>query len=339
MATKVKGESIKEGSIPLSALSDDVMKYSKYGLYNYYGTLGNGVTEITINGIKRGVVVCYNNEMRYIETHKTAQLDKLFNGPPASLSFDDKDGNHVLSILDNNNQYVLDIFGGYSPLYADWNSDDNINGISGMVKIDNRTHFTSRFIYDKTVDNTIVYVGNINVRTNDVYIRDYIANKYVKLSNTDATNVWLPSGLDNTEYLVSYNRIDNTVSIHSKTTDAIDPYNNLKSLDIVAVVKLEDIYIPDTIARKSEVQGFDPVVWKYICNPLLINNYDICPDELLDDKGNLKYKIPSMYIVHYSGEYCGPISSVDDRFMYTLYNKGTWYKVELTDDKEFRITS
>ena len=72
---------------------------------------------------------------------------------------------------------------------------------------------------------------------------------------------------------------------------------------------------------------------------MLINDYDSCPDELLDYNGNLKYKIPSMYVVHHNGEYCGPISSVDDRFMYTLYNKGTYYEAELTDDKEFRITT
>ena len=48
MATKVKGDKIKEGSIPLSALGDDVKKEFeyKYGVTGYVGELSSSNTKI-----------------------------------------------------------------------------------------------------------------------------------------------------------------------------------------------------------------------------------------------------------------------------------------------------
>lgn len=314
MATKIKGEAIKEGSIGLNALSNNAIKeLNRYGLYNYYGTLGNGVTEINIEGSEYGIYVYYNNKIRYISSNETAQLNKVFGGATASLSFN----SNKVSILDNSNSYILDIFGGYHPLRADWNGDYNIGDVSEMVQIYNRTHFSSKLIYDKTVDNIVLYRQDYNVDTNDVYIRD-ATNKYVKLSNTDSTKVLLYSSLDLNEYLVSYNAINKTVSIYSETTDVIDPWGDFEYLDIIAVVKLEDMYIPDTIARKSDIPDIDPVVWKYMLNPLVIKEGDKVPEELIgdfaEDEGdryNLKYPYLNMYLFKYNDTTFRP-SSIND---------------------------
>lgn len=61
------------------------------------------------------------------------------------------------------------------------------------------------------------------------------------------------------------------------------------------IEQISEALIPDTIARKSEIEGFDPVVWKYMCEPLFLYTGKKIPNELLTNNGNLKYKYPNMY--------------------------------------------
>ena len=75
---------------------------------------------------------------------------------------------------------------------------------------------------------------------------------------------------------------------------------NIKSQD---VKPLSEEYIPSTIARKSDIV-VDPIVWKYICNPLIIEEGTEIPDELYDeDKDWLKYEYPAMYRFYDGMEY------------------------------------
>lgn len=48
----------------------------------------------------------------------------------------------------------------------------------------------------------------------------------------------------------------------------------------------------------------DPVVWKYLCNPLVIRHGDTVPSELLDDEGYIKkeYQKRRMYTLSLNNE-------------------------------------
>ena len=122
-------------------------------------------------------------------------------------------------------------------------------------------------------------------------------------------------------------------------------------VDFDLIIALSSEFIPDTVLKTTPQTlsdtdknqalanlGIDPIVWKYMCAPLPINDQDNCPEELLDERGNLKYQIPSMYIVHRGGKYCGPVSWVGERDMSTFYNNGSYFEVNLDDSGVFTIT-
>lgn len=78
--------------------------------------------------------------------------------------------------------------------------------------------------------------------------------------------------------------------------------------DYFFIEKLPEVYLPDTIVKTTPQTlstnaknqaltnlGIDPVVWKYMCNPLVISVGDTVPEELLGSKyiygDNTYYKI------------------------------------------------
>ena len=129
--------------------------------------------------------------------------------------------------------------------------------------------------------------------------------------------------------------------IYIEDTANYFPSNGIITLYADSTVKVPN---PDWNAQEGEAgyienkPDIDPVVWKYMCNPLPINDQDTCPNELLDEQGNLKYQIKSMYIVHYNGKYYGPISRIDKRSMCTFNNNGSHFEVNLDDDGYFSVT-
>ena len=94
-----------------------------------------------------------------------------------------------------------------------------------------------------------------------ISLKEYEGNYYLKITSNDTSSI---SGLEWGE------PIEVTIS---------------------SSVPLADKFIPNTIARKSDVQGFDPIVWKYICNPFKLKQNEYVPDELVKEiNGKICFK-------------------------------------------------
>ena len=81
-----------------------------------------------------------------------------------------------------------------------------------------------------------------------------------------------------------------------------DVSNYLSTYPIIIgdLVTIPEIFIPDTIARKSDIV-VDPIVWKYLCNPCVIKNGEQVPEDLLGSQDTFKYTDRGMYIVYDEG--------------------------------------
>ena len=104
-----------------------------------------------------------------------------------------------------------------------------------------------------------------------------------------------------------------------------DVSNYLSAYPIIIgnLVTIPEIFIPDTIARKSDIV-VDPIVWKYICNPLIIEEGISIPDELYDkDRDWLKYEYPAMYRFYDGMEYKFCVKADYDRL--TDSKDQNWY--------------
>ena len=230
MATKVKGEAIKEGSIPMSALATEVK-------------------------------------------------DKIENAG-----------------------------GG-----ADWNAQE---GEAGYIK--NRTHYhcdTVKFKYDEYVnlyetdyvshDEGPIYIEDVFDR-NKKYEIPTIETSEDGMSGYDWSNALTIEFWDDYEeyygeFKVGYN-VDNSkvVAIYNANEADVDYDSRIKNMKIFNVVQIESEFIPNTIARKSDIPDIDPVVWKYMCEPYAVQDQVILPEELrniiVDEDGHLR-KIASKLLV------------------------------------------
>ena len=132
---------------------------------------------------------------------------------------------------------------------------------------------------------------------------------------------------------VSYKLLGVHILYDSKHIGTINP---LYLRDVIKTV-------PQTLSDTDKNQalanlGIDPIVWKYICNPLVIRDEMECPQELLNN-GNLKYKIPAMYVVLFMDNdlnhiYRAPTSYVDDNLVATFTVDGSiFYQAVLRNGK------
>lgn len=370
MSTKVKGEAIKEGSVPLSALADEVKdKIENAGGYEFLLDIGNDTEEHIANWVK----ICNDSRFYYPEsgTYPNYKGNCTFQigagiiqfeysvlehdmgnirvGGTIFSSYNDVEefpiGNYIKTNVATNDPTTITI-GQCTFLTksgADWNAQEGEAGY-----IENRTHYLE---HTEVLNIQTKHHSNINV-SEYAYLEFFINGHYeIQIKVQDG---YFEKVLD--KYTNPYDthpyfsgQIENGVLYFD-----IDDWEDADPIvQIIGpkYIKLSEGFIPDTVVKtvpqtltdvnKNQALtnlGIDPVVWKYICNPFLINNYTSCPEELLDEEGNLKYQIPSMYIVHYNGEYCGPISWISARAMGTFYNNGSYFEANLDNDGEFTIT-
>lgn len=108
-----------------------------------------------------------------------------------------------------------------------------------------------------------------------------------------------------------------------------------------------DTIIPEIITKTTEVtlpstQGIDPIIWKYICSPLVINAGDVCPAELLDSEGKFKYKVAAMYSLHHYFAEEGisinvPTVEVSDSVIKSaIFHSGVWLEITIDDQGRFQ---
>ena len=222
----------------------------------------------------------------------------------------------------------IEISGGGSSVNANWNASE---GESGHIY--NRTHYSNIFnksiIYDENSNGSTVSF-DIDV-SNGVVIRDtdlavFIINISTSLGGTSvfiSKEQFIEIKAGNA-VLVTANFPNESVDLYVSYRDYYDSTKHEAIISINGAVygtyqlvcfltkQLDEAFIPDTIARKSDIVtpdlGIDPVVIKYLANPYIIEDMTKVPTELLNDEDGYKYMNPNMYLLKqndyiYTAEY------------------------------------
>lgn len=190
----------------------------------------------------------------------------------------------------------------------DWNANE---GQDGYIK--NRTHYANIF-NGKITDEGILYdLGDI-VNIENGCVIELVYDGYYKSFKPGVEESWTTDWAGITNIVVSYNGY---ASIYITEEYGDDSYyeDMLDSIVCYTPTKqLNEIYIPNTVLKTTPQElsntdknqaltnlGIDPVVWKYMCNPINVTSGDATiPDELIfydgdSDEYQLKYPIAAMY--------------------------------------------
>lgn len=208
-----------------------------------------------------------------------------------------------LTIPEKNKQLFKKNMGSF----ADWNAQ---RGEAGYIE--NKTHY-----YDNNVK--FKYNGYDDLYETDyvpsdegpLYIEDvYDFNRKYEIpsietsddgqSGYDWSNALTIKFWDASEeyygvFSVGYN-IDNNkvVAIYNANEADVDYDSRIKAMNIFSVVQIESEFIPNTVIKTTPQTlsdtdknqalvnlGIDPVVWKYMCEPYIIEKGNYLPDYLL----------------------------------------------------------
>ena len=279
MATKVKGESIKEGSIPFSALENfsyDLSNEADYAKFKNALENEKAGFIITQNDIINNVYIIFTQNvggnfyyLRAIDRTKAYETTIDISNNPTTI-FRKKD--------------EIDLI-----VPIDWNAQE---GEAGYIK--NRTHYiasTSIETTNYTVIKNIPKEYNPNTDryylSKEIYIQynegDYVGVMKIPINTslgrkTTQSTMGIVVRDNGEEFIISsyYNGTD----ILFKVTRA-DVGTDFK---VLIYTPLNNNYLPDTVLKttpqslsdtdKSQVLanlGIDPVVWKYICNPFVLD--------------------------------------------------------------------
>lgn len=276
METKVKGEVIKEGSIPLSALASGNYMLNNYGVNDGYlvAELTSNNTYFNIYEDKNVVYISATNH-NIIELVK-GQKTTLSRGPGATITYD----NNGIKIDRSYDFYNVKVYREIEHISPDWNAQAGEAGY-----IENRTHYN--------IENTILQkiddkdLGDINIKGYDrIHIIYDYKNGETDYIIIDVKNKYIiDSTLENWKNgYVDYHFNDDSFSLYVDDYD----YDVLPNINVIGYItkQLDEVYIPDTIARKSEVQNIDPVVWKYMCEPYVFHGYEGL-EEIPEDLANI----------------------------------------------------
>lgn len=258
MATKVKGDAIKEGSIPLSALSNEVKGKienasganweAKEGEAGYIENKPFGIGEELI---PLDMIVKFSQLQKVSVDWASNVFDVYLHPDPGYDSFISKDINpdadDILNIKEKGAGRVF----GYS-----------INNKMIYEEIDHNN-------FNQTLDGI------------DTQFDFVLGMKYSQDTIGDTGN-----------YFVVYEGV--MYVIHNITYNKI--YNDESYMNVYHTEKIHENYLPDTILKTTPQTlsdtdknqalanlGIDPVVWKYMCNPLILGDYLLeIPLELRD---------------------------------------------------------
>ena len=338
MSTKVKGGKIKEGSIPLSALADDVKGNcnGKEGLNNYLGQLTD-TNPLFIEGPRTFIYMLANNKIyRFGQTVYKVVLSG--NGPNVTITGNQTSKGWTFTASANevasyNVKFYADKVDVEIPT-PDWNAQ---TGEAGYIE--NRICYDMFPIYNlDDVDKIdrldyfgdsghafgLVYEDAICVFKDEIRSDNYVAKFGAYRTSLDSNAEKFGCKVEERE---------------DGKYELIIPMYYIEGLPGWKVTYVEDNfvnpiasrYIPDTIIKTTPQElsnndknqalanlGIDPVVWKYICKPYIFNSRDFnmqmpIPSELMQN-GKLKYKIPAMYRINLTNQCTDPNSGEEIDF-------------------------
>ena len=343
MSTKVKGDKIKEGSIPLSALSDEVKGnfYGKYGLNGYLGELVDN-NPLFIEG-NRYIIYMSTKDKIYRFGQGVYSVTVSGYGPPVTItgSQTSKGWNFTAS-GDTVARYELKFYADKVDVEIptpDWNAQEGEAGY-----IDNKPCG----IYNKDDcffgDNFWVISG----KNLALYVKQ---NEYNGVTLDHKINSIYGFGYNNekVEFLVNGGAI---ISVHYNNglpyvvddEGAFEDQETLNEfcnacLGTCNINEIKKIYLPDTVVKTTPQTlsntdknqalanlGIDPVVWKYMCEPFKLENGVKIPQELhniiWDNKLSKlkpissKLLITDTRIIDYIGSDFVEVSSIGLRYEY-----------------------
>ena len=365
MSTKVKGEVIKEGSIPLSALDNAISEAIPY--VKYYSTepivinIKKGVTEYNLSRyLNFGTHFKFNNTIYPIENKHNFNTN--LNGPSITGRFEDREATYLIlspsPIADQTvllypdvsynkikKEFLPDDIGG-----ADWNAQ---GGEAGYIEnkpfgIYNKGNcFFGDNLWEIYSENIGLYVKQneyngvtLDHEINSIYVFGY-NNKKVEFWVNGAAIISVHYG-NGFPYVV-----DDEGMFEDQET--LNEFCNA-CLGICNINEIENVYLPNTVIKTSPQTlsntdknqalanlGIDPVVWKYMMNPYGITEGQPIPEDLAniiynyDDVGFLPIIKNVCYIIDTSDnlyyEYIIHVSTADD-YIYTMTGSKVVYEYE-----------
>lgn len=317
MSTKVKGEAIKEGSIPLSALAEDVKGEfdGKYGFDNYIGKLSDVNPKIETN---YGRVIIYIKYKNLIYNSSDVNEIILNSGPKVVIKLTKLGYKTIIEIVEGTSNV-----GYYGPIYLyedynkpptvtpDWNAQE---GDAGYIE--------NKPFYTKGDTRQIDVNGEYEINVNGLNIGDIIDISWDIDYYNDEIFRGSTSFVMQTGETIYYEKDGFSIigmdgedgpflSLYAYS--AADSHYGKVIVTVNGEIKtLEEKYIPDTVLKTTPQTltdsdknqalanlGIDPVVWKYLCRPFIFTGEttEEIPSELMED-GKLKYKIPAMYRIN-----------------------------------------
>ena len=380
MSTKVRGDKIKEGSIPFSALSKDVKyvtgSYDVEAVFDAAGTYPFNFADYYFCKV--------GNKFVSLSGIGDGRSIQIFDGPPVYIRYE-YNGIHstcvitdvagyitkerpveIVTINKSNSLFLPDDIGG-----ADWNAQEGEAGY-----IDNKpfgdtlnTPITEKYDFEfvsEEGDAPVVYVYKTQLESSELYIKypyycGYEDNTQFgyDVAKLDTKNELYVS-IDVLDFRIeakihvipSQDEMEDDVyELYIRTYD----YENLKSLYVfedsyTEILKpIPSVYLPNTVIKTTPQSlsdtaknqalanlGIDPVVWKYITDPLWIIPGSPIPEDLANiiydyDAGMFNSIIKNVCVFYTTTEegdrfeYIFYINLNDD-VVYTRHNTNTIFK-------------
>lgn len=326
MSTKVKGDKIKEGSIPLSAL--------KPNMYNLSNNEDINEVKKAISEFKVGFTIIQNSFYSNVYITNISKvggnvynITGIHEGMTFKVTIDINKISNPLFTEDNK----IDV-SGPTP---DWNAQIGETGYienkpftigdkwqkidESLIKYDvdpfdeEDTYSININLYELKCALLNVYFDEIKTRY-ILYKPDYIA---------DRGTISIPIGnYQSCEAKVIQDGVSLRLEIHDHNYAGwkavantllyvVDDFGKLEQMEYY-IEKVNPIFIPDTIIKTTPQTlsdtdknqaltnlGIDPIVWKYLCNPCILKNKKVLPSELRND---IEFKYPNrgMYVVEHN---------------------------------------
>lgn len=317
MATKVKGDKIKEGSIPLSALDDDF----KFRYSNCPSEEHLNIQTIDLTNFKVGDTFTINKSytdfyigkklvqpsaVRYQEVHiKTYGTYVIpYNGPTLTVNISPGNSSTIMEIISGTNtgancivevytksinkldkKFLPDDIGG-----ADWNAQEGDAGyIENKPKfVEKLKTYSAVYSYDNIDEPTLTELLPIEIQMDDVmhFIAKSQSTAHPDLyfnvkKNQDYTTI-RGNGINTFKIKIQYGQIyvipmmDGTQKITAlKVVDL-----NESSLNNNVITTFKQELSEENKNQALANLGIDPVVWKYMYEPYIIESENFLPDYL-----------------------------------------------------------
>lgn len=343
MSTKVKGDKIKEGSIPFEALDESL---------DYVPALKGFIKQLDENDLGKDIEIPYASSIvvyygdNIITMNDGYSRDFQSYGPSSkvTLSVRAESSSLILSVSNIEtpsmiNGYRFKIYEGINKIKkeflpddiggADWNAQEGETGY-----IENRTHYVD-----------LTYFKHLTINKNDFDLSfdgSYWIAEYNTLLNEDQLFVYCSAAGKEFYSPIGNSEIQLPNYMYVKTIDVFADYGDFVGRKLVVrngaideefrgesfyiadiwsyphIKELSSIYLPNTVVKTTPQTlsdtdknqalanlGIDPVVWKYMMNPIrLVENVTVVPEELIGEKINhselgevylFKHLIPQIY--------------------------------------------